>query len=442
MHASEARRARDWATADRLKAELEAAGWKVIDAASLYTLERAAAPDVEVGGTVRYGSTASVPSRLDEAPVGVATVVIVATDDVAGAVRQAGGARRRGAGRDAAGHRGQRAGGWRTAAALEALDALDAADPARRASRPRWSGWRRASARPRPGTRGCGGRRRRSSCSWAPGVGAAGVLVPAIVAALEDETVAVAGPVGLVTDDLRSFRAAPPTPSTSTRSRATPSGSGARTAAARGLLDEHFVAPDHLDTWWSLVLRDPADDEDDGRPSRGGPSSVPVELARDRSRAGRRRRRRPRPRAPGEAQLLPVPQAVRDPPRPRRAPAPTATTDGVAGIARGCGKTPARRAITEAHAPRCQGRGLADSIVPPAVWHSEASFSARGPVAAPPPILRPCVAGSASWPSSSGSPATATCGRPGPRIPVPVERLLDPRRPDPALPEAAWWRTT
>ncbi len=29
-----------------------------------------------------------------------------------------------------------------------------------------------------------------------------------------------------------------------------------------------------------------------------------------------------------------------------------------------------------------------------------------------------------------------------PRLPVPIERLLDPRRPDPALPEGAWWRTT
>jgi len=27
-----------------------------------------------------------------------------------------------------------------------------------------------------------------------------------------------------------------------------------------------------------------------------------------------------------------------------------------------------------------------------------------------------------------------------PRPPIPVERLLDPRRPDPALPEGAWWR--
>ena len=27
-----------------------------------------------------------------------------------------------------------------------------------------------------------------------------------------------------------------------------------------------------------------------------------------------------------------------------------------------------------------------------------------------------------------------------PRIPVPVERVLDPRRWDPGLPEGAWWR--
>jgi hypothetical protein len=26
-----------------------------------------------------------------------------------------------------------------------------------------------------------------------------------------------------------------------------------------------------------------------------------------------------------------------------------------------------------------------------------------------------------------------------PRIPIPVERVLDPERPDPALPAVAWW---
>ena len=29
-----------------------------------------------------------------------------------------------------------------------------------------------------------------------------------------------------------------------------------------------------------------------------------------------------------------------------------------------------------------------------------------------------------------------------PRIPIPVERLLDTARRDPDLPEAAWWRTS
>src|SRR5262245_21684445 len=75
-----ARRARDFATADALRAEIEAAGWKVIDAASLYSLERAAPPDVSEGGVTRYGSSASVPSRLADAPVGVASVILLATD--------------------------------------------------------------------------------------------------------------------------------------------------------------------------------------------------------------------------------------------------------------------------------------------------------------------------------------------------------------------------
>jgi len=29
-----------------------------------------------------------------------------------------------------------------------------------------------------------------------------------------------------------------------------------------------------------------------------------------------------------------------------------------------------------------------------------------------------------------------------PRIPIAIERLLDSRRPDPGLPEEAWWRLT
>ena len=231
---SDARRERDWATADRLKGELEAAGWKVIDAASLYTLERAAPPDVEVGGSVRYGSTASVPSRLDDAPVGVATVVIVATDDVAGAIRQAA------AIADGSPDGTQvvivaNAPSDGDGDALAALDRLDAADPGapgvatevvRTATRvgaaAAWNaGLRRAAA---PVVVLARARDRRAGER----------SLPAIVAALEDPSVAVAGPVGLVSDDLRSFRAAPPTRSMSTRSPATRSASAARTRPPAG----------------------------------------------------------------------------------------------------------------------------------------------------------------------------------------------------------------
>ena len=82
-----------------------------------------------------------------------------------------------------------------------------------------------------------------------------GDLVSAAAAALEDPTVAVAGPFGIVSDDLRRFRDA---------------GEGAVDVDAiegyamafrrsdflsRGPLDEHFVFYRNLDIWWSLVLR-------------------------------------------------------------------------------------------------------------------------------------------------------------------------------------------
>src|SRR5689334_6998263 len=84
-----ARAARNWAEADRLRGEIEAAGWKVVDRGTDFALEPAAPATVEDGGLLRYGASVAVPSRLDEAPTGLATVVIVATDwpaDVARAV--------------------------------------------------------------------------------------------------------------------------------------------------------------------------------------------------------------------------------------------------------------------------------------------------------------------------------------------------------------------
>jgi hypothetical protein len=80
------------------------------------------------------------------------------------------------------------------------------------------------------------------------------------------------------------------------------------------------------------------------------------------------------------------------------------------------------------------------------VWHGEASFPARRrPV---PGLGRPrpytpavrrwvCIVAMLVGFSGEGYAWTAR-----PRIPVPVERVLDPRRADPGLPEGPWWRLT
>ena len=86
---AKARRERDWPEADRLRDEIEAAGWT--DRRPRHGLRNwpAHPPDLDVDGTTRYGASDSVPSRLEEALVGVATVVLVATDwpdDIARAV--------------------------------------------------------------------------------------------------------------------------------------------------------------------------------------------------------------------------------------------------------------------------------------------------------------------------------------------------------------------
>jgi cysteinyl-tRNA synthetase len=270
-----ARRARDWATADGLRARIEAAGWKVRDAGTLYDLERAAPPDVEAGGVVRYGSSASVPSRLDDAPVGLATVVMVATDwpgDLARALRAL-----TGQGPDgtqlvivANGVSDEQA------AALAALDVADPGAPGigtevvHTAERLGWAaalnaGIRRAAAP--------------VVVLMDTSVEPSGDLVTALAAALEDETVAVAGPFGVVSRDLRRFEDAPEGVVDVDAIEGYALAFRRADFVRRGPLDEHFGFYRNLDIWWSLVLRDPPDDAPEGTPPRRAVrvTSVPVE---------------------------------------------------------------------------------------------------------------------------------------------------------------------
>jgi hypothetical protein len=114
----------------------------------------------------------------------------------------------------------------------------------------------------------------------APGADPAGDVVSPLVAALGDPTVAVAGPFGLTSGDMQRFEDAP-----ETRHDVEAIGGGVlafRRAdyVVRGPLDEHFETPDDLDVWWSLVLRDTAEDADgETQPRRAVRVGVPATRA-------------------------------------------------------------------------------------------------------------------------------------------------------------------
>jgi len=253
-----ARRLRDWAAADRLKAEIEAAGWKVIDSGTMYDLERAAAPDVNVDGIDRYGSSATVPSRLDEAPVGTASLVLIASDgpdDLARVIR----------GVVDHGPDGLQlvvVANAPPAAQASALAAVDAVDPGAPGvvTDVVWTSARLGHA----AALNAGIRR-----TLAPvvvlldgDIEVTGDLLTPLVAALEDPAVAVAGPFGMVSDDLRRFD---PAPDGTTNVDAIDGAVLAFRRAdyvTRGPLDERFATAPSLDVWWSLVLRDGAADPD------------------------------------------------------------------------------------------------------------------------------------------------------------------------------------
>jgi hypothetical protein len=244
-----ARQERDWPEADRLRAEIEAAGWKVIDLGTDFTLEPASPPDVMEDSRVRYGSSASVPSRLDEAPVGLATVVVIADDWPADLERCLASITEHGpdgvqvvvVANDPSPDQ---------AALLGPLDAIDPGGPGIE-TEVMWTSARLGHA----GALSVGIRRAIGPVVVLldTSVELTGDAITPLTEVFDDPTVAVAGPFGFRSTDLRQFEDA-----TGDVDAISGHCQAFRRSdyAERGPLDEHFRFYRNLDIWWSLVLRD------------------------------------------------------------------------------------------------------------------------------------------------------------------------------------------
>lgn len=254
-----ARDARDWPEADRLLAAIEAAGWKVVDRGTSFQLLPAHPPDLLEDGFVRYGRSDSVPSRLLEAATMEATIILVATDDVAALRATLSGLRR---------HAPVRSQVVLVADAPSDTVAASLLDSAGAAAGPIggtpleliWTSTRLGNA----AAWNAGLRRSLGAVVILLDLGLepVGDLVGPLVRALDDPSVAVAGARGLVSVDLRHFE-----PSADLDVDAIEGSCLAFRRAdlsARGPLDERFLGGRLLDVWWSLVLRD----EGEGQPPR------------------------------------------------------------------------------------------------------------------------------------------------------------------------------
>jgi Glycosyl transferase family 2 len=247
-----ARALRDWATADRLRGVIEASGWRVVDVGGDFRLEPAHPPDTVEADRVRHGRSEAVPSRLEEPPQGLATVVLLATDDIPDVSRAMTALR-------AFAPPGTSlafvADGIEGDALAEVESLASATGGATGADLTLTSARLGHAAALNIGIRRSIGP---VIIVLDASVEPTGDLVTPLVRALEDPGVAIAGPFGLASDDLRRFREV--THGHVAAIEGYVMAFRRADAAERGPLDEHFRFYRNLDIWWSLALRDEGED--------------------------------------------------------------------------------------------------------------------------------------------------------------------------------------
>jgi cysteinyl-tRNA synthetase len=268
---AQARERRDWDEADRLRAAIEAAGWRIADRGTDFALTPATPPDLVEGARVRFGASRNVPSRLEAAPVGLATVVLLATDWPDDLERALAGLRRA----SPVGTSVVVVADAPSDAQESALDAL-----ASTTSEPVPEIVRTSERLGHAAAINAGIRRASGPVVIVldTSVEPQGDIVTPLTEALADPTVGVAGPWGLVTTDLRRFEDAPPGDADAIGGYLL----AFRRAdfSARGPLDERFRFYRNLDIWWSLVLRD----EGEGAPPRRAVAVAGLPLVRHEHR--------------------------------------------------------------------------------------------------------------------------------------------------------------
>jgi len=254
-----ARAARDWDLADRLRAEIEAAGWTIVDRGTDFALAPAAPPDIDEGARVRYGASRSVPSRFEEPATGLATVVLIATDWPADLERALAGLRAHApAGTSVvvvADGPSEEQG-----SALESIESAsgDGTGPPIEAV---WTSERLGQA----AATNIGLRRVVAPVAILldTSLEPTGDFVTPLVRALDDEGVAVVGGWGITSADLRTFEDAPAGDVDAIEGYA--QAFRRSDVIAYGPLDERFRFYRNLDIWWSLVLRDGGEDDEEPR---------------------------------------------------------------------------------------------------------------------------------------------------------------------------------